>query len=70
MAEPKTFRQIFEQIPLSGNTGLARICNNRTNAKDKNSGLLAYNRNPGYSDIAAAFLSADNKTRKSFRDRF
>ena len=72
MAEIKTLKTLFDQIPIYGETGLAGVAraHDSQNLKIKNTHLRLYSRRSGFDDWRAPVLAANRTSRKSFSDRF
>lgn len=72
MADTQNFRVLFDRIPVSGESGFARVAavHDSSNPKKKNTDLRRYGRAAGFADLRQAVLAADLSSRKSFRYRF
>ncbi|MBI4350622.1 MAG: hypothetical protein HY550_04220 [Elusimicrobia bacterium] len=74
MAEIKNFRELFDRIPVYGESGFAAAArlavHDSSNLKKKNTDLRRYGRASGLNDLRQTFLAADLPARKSFRYRF
>ena len=72
MAETNNLRNLFDRIPVYGESGFARVAavHDSSNLKKKNTDLRRSGRASGFSDLRQAVLAADFSSRKSFRYSF
>lgn len=68
MAGTKNFRELFDSIPVYGETGFARIAarHDSSNLKIKNTILRRSGHPPSFADWRKTFLAPDLSPRKAF----
>ena len=72
MAEIKSFRDLFDRIPVYGDSGFARAAalHDSANFKVKNTSLRRAGRAGAFGDRWQTVLAPDLSPRKAFSDRF